>query len=370
MSSTNNLEPMNRHSEEENGATKIYNLIILDESGSMGYIEKQALDGANETIQAIRIAQQESPEDNQMLTFVTFDSSSQRPDVRTLIDCKPIAEVEDITSKQYSPCGCTPLYDAIGTSIDALKSKVREGDHVLVTIITDGYENSSHIYSAQMIYELISSLKSQGWVFTFIGANQDSVISASKIGIKVAMDFEFTKEGSTMMFNKMVSSQRRYYKNVREEKRTGIRQDYENDFFSQKEAQSRVTPSQISELSEGQIFVFGSDINGQHKGGAAALALKKFGAVYGQGSGLQGRSYAIPTTNVPLENIAKEIERFILFADSHPEMTFLVTRIGCGNAGYTDEQIAPLFAKAYSLPNVYLPSEFWRILTYENKNSI
>ena len=121
--------------------SKIFNLIILDESGSMEPIREQALVGANKTIQSIRVAQQESPDDNQMITFVTFDSGGGRPDVRKLIDCRKIDEVQDLTWDQYTPHGCTPLYDAIGFSVKDLLPKVGEGDHVLVTIITDGYEN-------------------------------------------------------------------------------------------------------------------------------------------------------------------------------------------------------------------------------------
>lgn len=94
------------------------------------------------------------------------------------------------------------------------------------------------------------------------------------------------------------------------------------------------------------------------------MAASRFGAIEGQCEGLQGQSYAIPTMNLPIAAIARHIEEFIWFADQHPDMTFLVTRIGCGTAGYTDEQIAPLFARAYSLSNVYLPASFWKILTY------
>ena len=85
----------------------------------------------------------------------------------------------------------------------------------------------------------------------------------------------------------------------------------------------------------------------------------------GQPVGLQGRSYAIPTTGVTFGVVAHYVEEFIWFADQHPDMTFLVTRIGCGVAGYRDEEIAPLFATAYSLPNIYLPASFWKVLSYQ-----
>ena len=168
-----------------------------------------------------------------------------------------------------------------------------------------------------------------------------------------------------MMWDKMQSSRREYYKKVRQSKEMGIQFDYNDDFFAQKQAAMRVTPPRITELGPDEIFVFGSNLAGHHDGGAARQALDRFGAVYGQGVGIQGQSYAIPTMNLPIEAIAKYVDEFIWFADCHPEMKFLVTRIGCGIAGYHEEEIAPLFARAYSLPNVYLPAEFWKVLSYK-----
>lgn len=349
----------------EEGETRIYNLIILDESGSMSSIREQALSGANETLQTIRAAQQENLDDHQMITFVTFDTGARRPFVRTIIDSEKIETANDLIPDQYQPYGGTPLYDGMGLSITALKELIKEGDHVLVTVITDGFENSSHIYSAEMIKELVESLTSHGWVFTYIGANQDSEQTADGLGIRSTMDFQASVQGSAMMWNKMRSSSREYYKKIRRQKLYGEAIDFEEDFFAEKQALTRVTPNWIEDLQEGQIFVFGSNEAGHHDGGAARIALEKFGAAYGQGRGLQGRSYAIPTMAGSLGAIARDVDEFIMFADSHPDLTFLVTRIGCGIAGWRDEDIAPLFARAYSLPNVYLPAEFWRVLSYK-----
>lgn len=108
-------------------------------------------------------------------------------------------------------------------------------------------------------------------------------------------------------------------------------------------------------MEEGQIFVFGSNLAGRHGGGAARIAYERFGAVMGQGVGLQGQCYAIPTMQGGVETIKPYVDEFILFAQQHPELTFLVTRIGCGIAGFRDEEIAPLFADAHLLPNVVLP---------------
>ena len=346
--------------------TRIYNLIILDESGSMGDIRQQALTGVNETIQTIRAAQQENPDDHQMLCLITFDQGPRkRPDVRLIIDNEKIENVTDLKPEQYNPQGMTPLYDAMGKSITALQKIVKNGDHVLVTVVTDGYENASRHYTASQIEELVKSLSAQGWVFTYIGANQDSARTAQDLGIKSTMDFEASMAGSEIMFRKMRSSNREYYKRVRRAKETGEQVNLEEDFFAEKQVLTRITPENIESLQEGQIFVFGSDEQGQHNGGASKLALERFGAIYGQAKGLQGQSYAIPTNGVPLGVIARNVEEFIWFADRHPEMTFLVTRIGCGAAGYTDEQIAPLFGFAYNLPNVFLPATFWKILSYK-----
>lgn len=136
-------------------------------------------------------------------------------------------------------------------------------------------------------------------------------------------------------------------------------------YFRGMEYKERITPEHISELAPKEIFVFGSNAQGRHMGGAAWVASEKFGAVWGQGEGLQGKSYAIPTME-GLDNLAPAVERFVAFARQHPDLTFLVTPIGCGIAGYRPEQIAPLFAEAVPLPNVFLPMSFWKVLT-DNK---
>ena len=124
----------------------------------------------------------------------------------------------------------------------------------------------------------------------------------------------------------------------------------------------RVTPDFITELKEGEIFVFGSNKEGMHGGGAARIAYKEFGAKWGEGVGMTGRCYAIPTMDGSLDIIRKHVDDFTEYAAAHPELTFLVTRIGCGIAGWRDSEIAPLFGKASELGNVTLPEEFWKIL--------
>ena len=124
----------------------------------------------------------------------------------------------------------------------------------------------------------------------------------------------------------------------------------------------RITSNRITELRPGEIFVFGSNLAGHHGGGAALLAWRKWGAVWGQGVGLQGQTYGIPTMHGGPEAIRPYVDEFVDFARRHPELTFLVTEVGCGIAGFTPAQIAPLFADAVGVENICLPQRFWDVL--------
>lgn len=126
--------------------------------------------------------------------------------------------------------------------------------------------------------------------------------------------------------------------------------------------QPNIASSKIDVLEKDEIFVFGSNLAGQHKGGAARAANMKFGAEWGVGVGLTGQAYAIPTMQGGVETIKPYVDEFIEFAKAHSELKFLVTRIGCGIAGFKDEQIAPLFQKALSVYNIFLPKEFYDII--------
>jgi hypothetical protein len=123
--------------------------------------------------------------------------------------------------------------------------------------------------------------------------------------------------------------------------------------------QRRISPEYIKELNENEIFVFGSNLDGLHGGGAARIAYDKFGAIWGQGVGLQGQSYGIPTMHGGVDVIKPYVDEFINFAKSHAEFKFLVTRIGCGIAGFNDKEIAPLFKDAIEIENIYLPESFY-----------
>ena len=124
----------------------------------------------------------------------------------------------------------------------------------------------------------------------------------------------------------------------------------------------RISPRWINCLEKNEIFVFGSNLQGMHGGGAARVALEQFGAVWGQGTGLQGQSYAIPTMHGGIDVIAPYVNDFIAFAKEHPELKFLVTEIGCGIAGFRASEMAPLFKEALDITNIYLPERFVEVL--------
>lgn len=118
------------------------------------------------------------------------------------------------------------------------------------------------------------------------------------------------------------------------------------------------TPERIAQLGEDEVFVFGSNLEGMHGGGAARTAYQRFGAVWGEGVGHHGQSYAIPTMHGGVEQIRPYVDEFVEYARENAHLRFLVTRIGCGIAGFRDEQIAPLFSEALNCSNVILPREF------------
>ncbi|MBQ8221729.1 MAG: hypothetical protein IJZ87_00010 [Bacteroidales bacterium] len=120
----------------------------------------------------------------------------------------------------------------------------------------------------------------------------------------------------------------------------------------------RISVDFITDLKENEIFVFGSNLQGMHGGGAARIAYEKFGAIWGQGVGLQGQSYGIPTMHGGVDVIKPYVDEFIEFAKTHSGLKFLVTRVGCGIAGFKDKEMAPLFEGAKVLENVYLPESF------------
>lgn len=189
--------------------TKIFNLIIIDESGSMHSIKKAAIDSVNETIQTIRSAQKRHESQEHYVSLVTFND-----DVKSVYECVPADDVKELTAETYQPACCTALYDAMGISLNALRKTVAEDDKVLVTVVTDGYENSSKEYSGVAIKALVDELKEKGWVFAYIGANQDVEAVAATISITNTLKFEATGKGTAVMGAKVSNARTRLFDRI------------------------------------------------------------------------------------------------------------------------------------------------------------
>ena len=176
----------------------IYNVIILDESGSMSSIYKETLTSMNEVLSGIRKDQEEHPEQRNYVTIVTFEGNGIKG-IKTRRDRVPIESIKDLSEADYRPGGCTPLYDAMGKTLNELEGLVRPDDRVLATVITDGYENASEEYSGRTIKTLVARLREKGWTLAYIGANQDAVEVAKDLNINNALGFSVSGEGVAMM---------------------------------------------------------------------------------------------------------------------------------------------------------------------------
>ena len=155
---------------------RVFNLLVVDESGSMSIIERQALVGINETLTTIQKMQKTHNDMEQRVTLITFDSTHKK----LFYDNVSAHHIKPLKSRDYNPCGGTPLYDAIGMGIAKINALTTEDGSVLVTIITDGEENCSEEYDLKMIKNLIEKLKKQNWTFTFIGTDDLDVESIAQ----------------------------------------------------------------------------------------------------------------------------------------------------------------------------------------------
>jgi len=208
---------------ETENRTKVYNVIVLDKSGSMSSIAKQAIDGVNETIASIKRSQEKHDDQDNLLTLVAFCGC----EIKKIYEQTPIGEVKPITSRDYQPCCMTPLYDAIGTTISTVH-RLMEGEEnaiASVTIITDGYENASHEYSHAAIRSLIEAYKSEGWLFAYIGAEHDVEAVAFSLSIDNKLAFDKSSEGVSKMFCCLQSSREAYVEDVVKEMSVGLDAD-------------------------------------------------------------------------------------------------------------------------------------------------
>ena len=188
---------------------RIFNLLVVDESGSMSIIRRQALVGINETLATIQKMQKTHADLEQRVTLITFDSTH----TNVFYDNVRASNANPLKAKDYNPCGATPLYDAIGMGIAKINALTTEDDSVLVTIITDGEENCSEEYSLKMIKNLIEKLKKQNWTFTFIGTDDLDVESiALDMGIDNHLQFSEDEAGTKAMFASENRARERYNK--------------------------------------------------------------------------------------------------------------------------------------------------------------
>ncbi len=225
--------------------TRIFNLIILDESGSMGHLTQQTVSGCNEVINTIRCAQKQYEDEQEH--FISIYAFQDGGDVKSryIVKNAEINGVGDLAGEDYRPCGCTPLYDAVGSTLVDLRSLTSElpGSLGSVTIITDGYENASKHYTAQKVAQMISQLKEKGWNFNFIGANIDVATTASALNIDNHLEFQSSEEGTQQMYAKQSASRMNYFTRLKntinaamsEEERCCAMCEASKDFFKDEE---------------------------------------------------------------------------------------------------------------------------------------
>ena len=178
----------------------IYNLIILDESGSMESIKKHIISGFNEVVETTKTVEAKFPEQKHVISLVTFNGDA----IKEVHWNQPVGQLEKINEENYRPNCSTPLFDAIGRSVTKLREEIPADSNfsVLVTILTDGEENASVTYSGQQIRTMIEALKNNFWTFSYIGANHDVLSSARRIGISNTMQFEANEDSVKEMFAK------------------------------------------------------------------------------------------------------------------------------------------------------------------------
>lgn len=196
--------------------TKIFNLIILDESGSMDCVKTQTISGCNETINTVIAAQKRYADTQEhTVSIYAFQSAGERPS-RYIMKNVPATEIQPISDADYCPDGLTPLNDAVGATLVDLKSYTSGFPLAIgsVTIITDGYENSSRHYSRAQVASMIDELKAKGWNFNFIGANIDVSSTAASFSIDNSLEFQQNDCGTQIMFEQANEGRMRYYERM------------------------------------------------------------------------------------------------------------------------------------------------------------
>ncbi len=228
---------------EKTAKTTVFNLIILDESGSMSPLTRQTVDGCNETLNVVRsLDKQHGDTQRNLVSIYLFQANPEIPS-RYVYKNKPIADIADMTTEIYKPWGATPLLDAVGSTLVDLRAiaSTHEDSTAIVTIITDGMENASHHYSLPQVASLISELKEKGWTFNFIGANIDVDAISKSLNIDNAMAFNANAKGTSAMWDtfadRLSDHERRRVEaemsnsDISKEERLKIRKNLSHKFF-------------------------------------------------------------------------------------------------------------------------------------------
>ena len=206
--------------ETKTAKTQIFNVVILDQSGSMSSLREAAVSGLNETIAGIRKAQEHYADSQEhFFTLVAFCGCEKRK----IYDKVPVREIGPLSAKDYRPCCTTPLYDAMGFTLNDIRHHVEQLDNamVVVTIITDGLENSSREYTGMAVKSLVEDLRKQGWTFTYMGANQDAVEVAFTLSIRNARNFDYNADGTVACMAKDTSTRMNLFRRIHDYHESG-----------------------------------------------------------------------------------------------------------------------------------------------------
>ena len=190
--------------------TQVFNVIILDKSGSMESIRQAAVSGFNETLNGIKKAQEEYADTQEhFVSLLTFCDCEKK----YVFDKVPVAKARPLMMNDYQPCCCTPLYDAMGFTLTTMRNYVKDIEDavVVVTIITDGLENASKEYTGTAVSQLVEKLKGEGWTFTYMGANQDSMEIAFNLSIRNARNFDYSAQGTMAGMAKDTSTRLNFF---------------------------------------------------------------------------------------------------------------------------------------------------------------
>lgn len=230
--------------DEKAGRLPVYNLIILDKSGSMASVRKETVDAYNETLGTIKAAQKKYPDTQEhFVSLAAFCSCG----IEMIYDKVPALEAEIMSYDRYQPCCCTPLFDAIGSTMSKLRAHAEKGGDysALVTIITDGYENDSKEWTGESVKALIEACRKEGWMVSFIGAMEDAERVAMSISITNVIHWEQTHEGTAAMSRLHSSKTTRFMNRLNDnimhclnadhimsiDERKNSRQDFSDDFY-------------------------------------------------------------------------------------------------------------------------------------------